>query len=49
MAYEALHAHSDLHVYLLFTLGSPLTLPRRRQRAFLKRASAHSRTVAPFS
>jgi hypothetical protein len=43
------HAHPDLHVYLLVTLGSPLALPRRRQGAFLERASAHSRTVAPFS
>ena len=49
VAYEALHAHPDLHVYLLLTLGSPLALPRRRQGAFLKEASAHSRTVAPFS
>ena len=49
MAYEALHAHPGLHVYLLVTLGSPLALPRRRQGAFLKRASAHRRTVAPFS
>ncbi len=49
VAYEALHAHPDLHVYLLVNLGSPLVLPRRRQGAFLKRASAHSRTVAPFS
>ena len=49
VAYEALHAHPGLHVYLLVTLGSPLALPRRRQGAFLKRASAHSRTVAPFS
>ncbi len=49
VAYEALHAHPDLHVYLLVALGSPLALPRRRQGAFLKRASAHSRTVAPFS
>ena len=48
VAYEALHAHPGLHVYLLVT-GSPLALPRRRQGAFLKRASAHSRTVAPFS
>ena len=39
MAYEALHAHPDLHVYLLVTLGSPLALPRRRQGAFLKRAA----------
>ena len=49
VAYEALHAHPDLHVYRLVTPGSPLALPRRRQGAFLKRASAHSRTVAPFS
>ena len=49
VAYEALHAHPDLHVHLLVTLGSPLALPRRRQGAFMKRASAHSRTVAPFS
>jgi hypothetical protein len=49
VAYEALHAHPDLHVYLLVTLASPLALPRRRQGAFLKRASAQSRTVAPFS
>ena len=49
VACEALHAHPDLHVYLLVTPGSPLALPRRRQGAFLKRASAHSRTVAPFS
>jgi hypothetical protein len=49
LAYEALHAHTDLHVYLLVTPGSPLALPRRRQGAFLKRASAQSRTVAPFS
>ncbi len=49
LAYEALHAHPDLHVYLLVTLGSPLALHRRRQGAFLKRASAQSRTVAPFS
>ncbi len=49
VAYEALHAHPDLHDYLLATRGSPLALPRRRQSAFLKRASAHSRTVAPFS
>ncbi len=49
VACEALHAHPDLHVYLLVTLGSRLALPRRRQGAFLKRASAHSRTVAPFS
>ena len=49
VAYEAFHAHPDLHVYLLATLGSPLALPRRRQGAFLKRASAHSRAVAPFS
>jgi len=27
VAYEALHAHPDLHVYLLLTLGSPLALP----------------------
>ena len=49
VAYEALHAHPDLHVYLLVTLASPLALPRRRQGAFLKRARAQSRTVAPFS
>jgi hypothetical protein len=49
VASEALHAHPDLHVYLLVILGSPLALPRRRQGALLKRASAHSRTVAPFS
>ena len=46
---QALPAHPDLHFYLLVTLGSPLALPRRRQGAFLKGASAHSRTVAPFS
>ena len=28
---------------------NPPSLPQRRQGAFLKRASAHSRTVAPFS
>ncbi len=49
VAYEALHAHPDLQVYLLVTPGSPLALPRRRQGAFLQRASARSRTVAPFS
>ena len=49
VAYEALDAHPDLHVYLLVTPGSPLALPRRRQGAFLKRASGHSRTVAPLS
>ena len=27
VAYEALHAHPDLHVYLLVTPGSPLALP----------------------
>ena len=27
VAYEALHVHLDLHVYLLVTLGSPLALP----------------------
>ena len=27
VAYEALPARSDLHVYLLVTLGSPLALP----------------------
>ena len=27
VAYEALHVHPDLHVYLLVTLGSPLALP----------------------
>ena len=53
VAYEALHAHPDLHVYLLVTPGSPLALPRRRQGAFLKRASAiaapwhRSASVAP--
>ena len=26
-AYEALHAHPGLHLYLLVTLGSPLALP----------------------
>ena len=49
VASGALHAHPGLHVYLLITLASPLALPRRRQGAFLKRASAHSRTVASFS
>ncbi len=49
MAHEALHARPDLQVYLLVTLGSPLALHRHRQGAFLKQASAHSRTVAPFS
>ena len=49
VACEALHAHPDLHVYLLVTPGSPLALPRRGQGAFLKRASAHRRTVAPLS
>jgi hypothetical protein len=49
VASEALHAHPGLHVYLLVTLASRLALPQRRQGAFLKRASAHSRTVAPFS
>ena len=34
VACEALHAHPDLHVYLLVTPGSPLALPRRRQGAF---------------
>ncbi len=28
MAYDALHAHPELHVYLLVTLGSALALPR---------------------
>ncbi len=27
VAYEALHAHPDLHVYLLVTLASPLLCP----------------------
>ena len=27
VAYEALHTHPGLHVYLLVTLGSPLALP----------------------
>ena len=49
VACQALYAHPGLHVYLLVTLGSPLALPRRRQGAFLREASAHSRTVAPFS
>ena len=55
VAYEALHAHPDLHVYLLVTLGSPLALPRRRQGAFLKRAARRaapwhrSASVAPCS
>ena len=48
-AYEALHARPDLHVYLLVTLGAPLALPRRGRGAFLKRASAQSRTMASFS
>ena len=34
VAYDALHAHPDLHVYLLVAPGSPLALPRRRQGAF---------------
>ena len=48
VAYEALHAHPGLHVspgHPRVTAGSA----RRGQGAFLKRASAHSRAVAPFS
>ena len=49
VAYEALHAHPDLHVYLLLTPGHRWLCPRRRQGAFLKEASGHRRTVAPLS
>ncbi len=49
VAYEALPAHPDLHVYLLVTPRVTAASARRGQGAFLKRASAHSRAVAPFS
>ena len=50
VAYEALDAHPGLHVSPGHRVtGSPLALPRRWQGAFLKRASGHSRTVAPLS
>ena len=34
VAYEALHVHLDLHVYLLVTLGSPLACRRESGRWF---------------
>ena len=32
LAYEALHAHPDLHVYLLVTLGSRWLCPAQARR-----------------